>query len=495
MYLLGYDVGSSSIKAALVEIDTHKVVGVTNYPEKEMAIAAPEIGWAEQQPEDWWHNLTKVTSKLLDETGVDGKLVKAIGISYQMHGLVVVDENQNSLRPSIIWCDSRSVEIGNSAFDAIGQQACLEHCLNSPGNFTASKLKWVKDNQPQLFSKIHKMMLPGDFIAMKMSGEINTTKSGLSEGILWDFKEERVAESIMDHFGFSHGLIPTIVPTFSIQCRLNAAAAQELGLAEGTPIGYRAGDQPNNALSLNVFEPGEVAATGGTSGVVYGIVDQPQFDEKSRVNGFAHVNHSSIEPRVGVLLCINGAGIMYSWLNQWVAKQGTSYFDMEKMAQTVPIGADGLTVLPFGNGAERMLENKNPGARFVNLQLTRHTDAHLFRAGLEGIAFSFVYGMKILQEMGISINQLRVGNDNLFQSSVFAETIATIFNCQIEVIKTTGAVGAAKGAGFGAGIFSSLKEAMGSNEVVRNYTPNPNQQAYLEAYHIWESELNRVLDR
>ncbi len=491
VYLIGYDVGSSSIKAALIEVATNEVVGITHYPEKEMAINAPEIGWAEQNPADWWENLQRVTHILFLQTRIHGKDIAAIGLSYQMHGLVVVDKDYEVLRPSIIWCDSRAVPIGDKAFNALGQQACLEHCLNSPGNFTASKLKWVKEHQPAIFDKIHKIMLPGDYIALKMTGVANTTVSGLSEGILWDFKEERPAQMVLDHYGIDPQLLPEIVPTFAVQGHLTAAAASKLNFKSGIPVSYRAGDQPNNALSLNVLEPGEVAATGGTSGVVYGIVDQPKYDPKSRVNGFAHVNYSKAQPRIGVLLCINGSGILYSWLNKWVAKAGVAYSDMEKMAQQIPVGADGLTILPFGNGAERMLENQNPGAQILNLQLTRHTDAHLFRAGLEGIAFAFVYGMKILQEMGIEKNALRVGNDNLFQSEVFSNTIASLLNCEIDVIDTTGAVGAARGAGYGAGIFSSLTQAMQNINQVLHYKSLNNNEAYREAYGLWLKRLRQ----
>ena len=491
MFLIGYDVGSSSIKAALVEIDSNEVIDIAHFPEKEMAISAPQMGWAEQNPLDWWDNLKSVTEILLQKSGINSHQIEAIGIAYQMHGLVVVDKENQVLRPSIIWCDSRAVGIGDQAFSELGQQACLEHCLNSPGNFTASKLKWVKEHQPEVFEQIHKIMLPGDFIALKMTGVANTTVSGLSEGILWDFKEERPAQMVLDYYGIDKRVLPDLVPTFSTQGKLTTEAAAELNFRPGIPIGYRAGDQPNNALSLNVLNPGEVAATGGTSGVVYGIVDQPKYDLKSRVNGFAHVNHTKEDPRIGVLLCINGSGILYSWLNKWVAKSGVSYFEMEKMAEEIPIGSDGLSILPFGNGAERMLENQNSGAQILNLQLNRHTDAHMFRAGLEGIAFSFVYGMEIMQEMGIAINTLRVGNDNLFQSSVFANTIASLLNCEIEVIDTTGAVGAARGAGYGAGIFSSLEHAMSNIRKVLHYKPIQPNDHYRKAYENWLKSLRQ----
>ncbi|MCU0348971.1 MAG: FGGY family carbohydrate kinase [Saprospiraceae bacterium] len=507
MYLLGYDIGSSSIKAALVEAETGATLAVAQSPATEMSMTAHQPGWAEQDPDEWWLHVCAATKQLLENTLVAPAEIKGIGISYQMHGLVVVGEDLKPLRPSIIWCDSRAVPYGNRAFEAMGQEHCLSHLLNSPGNFTAAKLAWVKENEPSLFAKIRHFMLPGDYIALRLTGEAMTTPSGLSEGILWDFLKNDVADSVLDYFGFDKKLVPTVVPTFSLQGKLTAEAAAATGLAEGTPVAYRAGDQPNNALSLNVLQPGEVAATGGTSGVVYGVVDHPAFDKLSRVNGFAHVNHelagslhpSSLTPhssqRIGILLCINGAGSLYRWLRQTVGQGSISYPDMERLAASVPVGADGLRILPFGNGAERMLNNLDPGAQVNGLQLNRHTAAHLYRAGLEGIAFSFVYGVQILKEMGLDISVMRVGNDNLFQSAVFSKTIATLLGCSIDVVQTTGAVGAAKAAGVATGIYPDIETAMASVTVTGRYEPEVDRVGeYGGAYGVWEADLAKCLD-
>lgn len=493
MYLLGYDIGSSSIKAALVEAETGRTVGVAHYPETEMDIQAPQPDWAEQDPELWWQNVCTVTKKLLLQTGLQSIAIKSIGISYQMHGLVLVDENQQVLRPSIIWCDSRAVGIGNQAFAEIGEEKSLSHLLNSPGNFTASKLKWVKENEPALYDRAYKMMLPGDFIAMKLTGEIATTISGLSEGILWDFQENQVADFVLDYFGIRKDLIANVVSTFSLQGKVTEAAAAATGLPVGIPVTYRAGDQPNNALSLNVLNPGELAATGGTSGVVYGVVDKPVYDLQSRVNGFAHVNHTIEAPRIGILLCINGTGIQYNWIRQNVAKEGVSYNDMEQLAKAIPVGSEGLRMLPFGNGAERMLCNRNVGAQIINLNFNRHTRAHLYRGALEGIAFSFVYGIQILKEMGMSIGVMRVGNDNLFQSEIFSSTIATLMDCQIEMLKTTGAVGAAKASGVAIGAYASAEEAIGKGDIVKTYEPLSEKGKYEATYHNWQKDLQTAL--
>ena len=409
-----------------------------------------------------------------------------------MHGLVLVDKDQKVLRPSIIWCDSRAVGIGHRAFEEMGNETCLQHLLNSPGNFTASKLKWVKENEPHIYEQINKMMLPGDYIAMKLTGRICSTMSGLSEGMLWDFAEERIASLLLNYYGLEQSMIPDIEPTFSSQGQLTQSAAEQCGLRAGVPITYRAGDQPNNALSLNVLRPGEVAATGGTSGVVFGVADKATYDPQSRVNGFAHVNHQPEDPRIGILLCINGAGIQYSWMKQQVSRDGISYAEMEQMLNKIPVGADGLRIIPFGNGAERILCNKDVGAQINNLQFNRHTRAHLYRAALEGIAFSFVYGVHILKEMGMKTQMMRVGNDNLFQSKVFSETIANLLQSSIEVVDTTGAVGAAKASGVAIGQYSSVEEALQNNKVIQLFEPIKDIGTYEEAYLRWEGDLNRV---
>jgi len=494
MYLLGIDVGSSSVKASMVDGATGRCVASAFYPKQEMKITARHHGWAEQAPEMWWENLKLAISELLSVTKINAREIGSIGISYQMHGLVVVDKNQQVLRPSIIWCDSRAAIYGNKAFADLGKEACLSTLLNSPGNFTASKLKWVKENEPDLYSRIDKIMLPGDYIAMKLSGDINTTASGLSEGILWNFKENSVADSLLDYYGFNRSLIPEIVSTFSVQSVVNAAAAAETGLAEGTKISYRAGDQPNNALSLNVLNPGEIATTAGTSGVVYGVSEAVKYDPLSRVNTFAHVNHSDTATRLGVLLCINGTGILNSWLNKYTGNKALTYSEMNDKAATVAIGSEGLSILPFGNGAERVLQNKDIGSHFSGLEFNIHTDAHLFRAAQEGIVFSFQYGMEIMEEIGIHARVIRAGKANMFLSPVFRETLAGVSGATIELYDTDGSVGAARGAGIGSGYYTSAKEAFATLQKLETVAPDPSKkEAFQGAYQIWKDQLNKQL--
>ena len=492
--LLGIDVGSSSVKASLVNADTGKCEASAFFPESEAPIIAVKAGWAEQDPQMWWTNFKLALQKCMAETGAKGENIVAIGISYQMHGLVCVDKNQNVLRPSIIWCDSRAVPYGEKAFLEAGQELCLQHLLNSPGNFTAAKLAWVKENEPELFAKIDKFMLPGDYIAMKMSGEINTTIGGLSEGMFWDFKEGKVADFLMKYFGFDNALVPNIVDTFSVQSEVSAAAAKELGLKEGTPISYRAGDQPNNAVSLNVFNPGEIASTAGTSGVVYGVLGEVNYDKKSRVNTFAHVNYSKEQTRLGVLLCINGTGILNAWIRRNVAPEGISYADMNKMIADVPIGSDGVVAIPFGNGAERVLENREIGCSLHGINFNKHSKAHLMRAAQEGIVFSFCYGMEIMQQMGMDIHKIHAGKANMFLSDMFRDTLAGVSGATIELYDTDGSVGAAKGAGIGAGIYKDHDEAFATLEKLQVIEPDEKHRTeYLHAYAEWKERLQQAI--
>lgn len=493
MYYLGLDIGSSSVKVALVNSETGKSVGVVQEPAMEMSIYAAQNGWAEQEPEDWWKHVCNGIDAIKKKHSVSKEEIIGIGISYQMHGLVVVDDKGKTLRKSIIWCDSRAVEIGEKAFIELGKSTCEETLLNSPANFTASKLKWVEKNEPEIYEKIAKFMLPGDYIAYRFSGQINTTISGLSEGVFWDFKEDYISRNLMTHYQISNEKVPQLVPTFSEQSRVSSRGARESGLLEGTPILYRAGDQPNNALSLNVFKPGEVAATGGTSGVMYGITNNLSVKECARVNNFAHVNYEKGgNKNIGKLLCINGAGIQYRWLMNNL--DVSSYEEMNQLAMEVEIGADGVRILPFGNGAERMLLNKEIGTRIINLNLNRHHKGHLCRAALEGIAFSFVYGFEILVADGIQPNVIRAGNDNLFRSEIFATTIATLIQKEIEIYDTTGAIGAARACILKNGDYQKF-ESFVKNDYVMTFRPSEDIAPYKMAYETWKKELKLILNK
>jgi len=495
MYLLGYDLGSSSVKASLINADSGRCIASAFHPKQEMKISAPRADWAEQDPEQWWTNLILATNDVLQSAEIDPSSIGAIGVAYQMHGLVLVDKNHELLRSSIIWCDSRAITQGENAMKTIGNEQCLSHLLNSPGNFTASKLSWVIENEPEIYEKAYKFMLPGDYIAMKLTGEINTTISGLSEGIMWDFQENSIANFLLEHYGIHEHLIPDIVPTFSEQGRLSADAAEELGLVPGIQIAYRAGDQPNNAFSLNVLNPGEIAATAGTSGVVYGVSDEIKYDPLSRVNTFAHVNHSPELNRLGVLLCINGTGIQYSWLKQNMTQREKNYPGLNDLGMTAPIGSDGLLMLPFGNGAERMLGNRNVGATVKNINFNIHTEAHLIRAAQEGVAFSMQYGMEIMREIGINPSVIRAGLANMFLSPIFRDTLAEISGATIELYDTDGSVGAANGAGIGSGTFGSFSEAFENLNKIMVIEPKDNKgDQYKESYEAWENALEICLE-
>ncbi|CAM3738805.1 xylulokinase [Sphingobacterium prati] len=487
MYFLGIDVGTSSVKVSIVEASSQRKVCSAQYPAVEAAINSPQPNWAEQDPLDWWAYFKQALSKA-NATGLyDPKQITAIGIAYQMHGLVVVDKNQQVLRNAIIWCDSRAVTLGNKAFEEIGKEFNLKHHLNSPGNFTASKLAWVKANEPEIYQRIDKIMLPGDFIAMKLSGTISTSISALSEGVFWDFQQNELSTTLMDYYGFDPKLIPSILPVFAEHGQIKKAVAEELGLSSTVTINYKAGDQPNNALSLNVLQPGEVAATAGTSGVIYGVSDQLIADRESRVNTFAHVNYRNDEIRTGVLLCINGTGIMNSWGRKLLGKD-LSYDQINAMAATSPIGSKGLQVIPFGNGAERMLNNQLVGASISSIDLNRHETSDILRAIQEGIAFAFRYGLDIMRENGLYPQMIRAGNANLFLSPVFRDAFVGATNVPVEVYDHDGSVGAAMGAGIGNGYYANFTEAFKSLKPVYTVEPQHVEQ-YEENYQQWKEIL------
>lgn len=487
MLLLGIDLGTSSIKVSVTDAANGNILATAQYPDRETEVIALQPGWAEQSPEEWWINVQQAILKAHAQKKYDPADIKAIGVSYQMHGLVLVDKDQKVLRNSIIWCDSRAVELGNKAFDSIGHEKCLSHLLNSPGNFTASKLAWVKQNEPEIYNRIHKIMLPGDFIAMKLTGEITTSVSALSEGIFWDFKQQQLSDDVFNYYGFDKAVIPTIKDVFALHGTIKNDIAAILSLNNKVAVTYKAGDQPNNALSLNVLEPGEVAATAGTSGVIYGVIDELAYDNRSRVNTFAHVNHTESQKRLGVLLCINGTGILNRWIKN-ITGNSFSYEQMNTAAATVEAGSNGLVILPFGNGAERMFENKILNSDIQNIDFNIHTTGHLVRAAQEGIAFAFRYGLDIMKSNGIQPKVIRAGKANMFLSDVFTESFVNATGVPVELYNCDGSVGAATGAGIGAGIYASAKEAFKTFKPVKLIEPTK-EKLYNELYGRWKQKL------
>ena len=496
MYFLGIDLGSSSIKLAVLDANTGKSVASSSVPDQEMRIDAPQSGWAEQHPEKWWEYTCNGIKKLGDQ-GIDLKQIKAIGISYQMHGLVLTDKDLNVLRPSIIWCDSRAASIGEKYYQEKGASFFQDRVLQSPGNFTASKLKWVQENEPQLFDQIAHMMLPGDFLAAKFSGVAQTSKSGLSEAALWDYKKNALAEEVLEALDLPRAVIPEIVPNFSHQATIAPKIAEALGLSKNVEITYRAGDQPNNALALNVNKPGEIATTAGTSAVIYSVTDQDAFDAENRINTFLHVNNTEAQKRNGVLLCINGSGILYQWLRKMLSTgkdELLSYDFLNAQAAKVGPGSDGLHFYPFGNGVERIFNNKKSFSGLQNLDFNRHAAAHMVRAACEGIVYAMNYGFEVMQQIGAGGTSVKATKANLFLSPVFREIFVNTTQTSLELYETNGAEGAARGAAYGYGFYKSLDEAAQGLELLSTQEPQSAlKEHYTNLYQTWKKNI-QILD-
>ena len=495
-YYVGIDVGSSSVKTSIFDARKGKSIGRAVFPAQEQIIDASNPGWAEQDPEMWWEHFKAGYTQIIRDHKIPLDDIAGFGISYQMHGLVALDSHGNVLRKSIIWCDSRAEDIGSEAFNAIGQRTCLASLLNSPGNFTASKLSWVKTHEPKIYAQIHKFMLPGDYIAFRLTGEMTTTASGLSEAILWDFPNREISTQVLNHFGIDKKLVPDLVPTLGHQGTLSRETALELGLSPGVTVTYRAGDQPNNAFSLNVLEPGQVAATAGTSGVVYAVSDQDVYDERSRINTFLHVNDRSISKRNGILICVNGTGILYSWLKRLFNQTpgSVSYEQMNANAQQISAGADGLQVYPFGNGSERLLEGRHVQASIEQLDFNRHHAGHLIRAGMEGIIFSLNLGFDLLGTYGVPLQSIRAGHSNMFLSPTFRSIFATVTNTEVRIFDTDGADGAARGAALGAGFYDDASQTFESLKLIDTVAPDralTNQ--YFDLYSGWKEVLDTAI--
>lgn len=495
MYFLGLDIGSSSVKVAIIDGETGECIAQTQKPDSELVIDAPEPGYAEQSPESWWQAVSDGVKQLLAERPEAGQKISAIGISYQMHGLVVIDKHQKVLHPAIIWCDSRATQTGEEAFTFLGEDWCMRHLLNSPGNFTLSKLKWLADNKPEIFAAVDKIMLPGDYIAMRLSGEVSTTPSGLSEGILWDYQNREPARDMLARLGVDSSLLPGIVPNFGEGGVLSRSAAEELGLAPGIKLTYRAGDQPNNAVSLNVLEAGELAATAGTSGVVYAVTDQLIADRNQRINSFLHVN-AQTDQAVGLLACINGAGRLNSWLRQMLSAAGgeVSFEQLNNLAAQAPVGSLGLSVHPFGNGAERILGNKLVQAQLQGIDFNRHGLPHIARAVQEGVAFAMAAGVTLINSLGVASRVIRAGKANMFLSEIFASAFVNTARTTVELYDTNGAEGAARAAGWAGGYYSSREDAFRGLKKIQTLEPQPDlAHCYEDVYGRWREQLNRIV--
>jgi xylulokinase len=493
MYTIGYDIGSSFVKGVLWDEERGEVAAHVTVPDREMPIRAEKADWAEQDPEMWWEAVKAATQRLIDMVPGAGGRVRGIGVSYQMHGLVLLDRDGKVLRPSIIWCDSRATGMGKELEKAVGEEAVRRQLLNSPGNFTVSKLAWVIRNEPETASRIRWVMLPGDWIAYQLTGMVSTTVCGLSEGMLWNFKDHVPHVKALEAAGADPEWIPPVAPNPGDQGVVGSAVGAEMGFAPGARVLFRGGDQPMNAYGLGVDGPGMWAASAGTSGVLYRVDPVREAEPTGMANRFAHIGHSAENPAIGTLLCLNGAGIAYAWLRR-VMFAGQEYAAINEHVAAVPAGADGVMFHPFGNGAERMLDNRQPGAGWSGIHFNRHGQGHLARAVMEGIVFAFVHGMRHVDPSLPALPVIRAPHAGLFRSELFASMLSTLAGADVQLHAGDGATGAAQGASVALG--ASAIKALDSNAardepgVLKTHSPDPSIHDALEsAYSRWKDAL------
>lgn len=472
MAFLGIDVGTSSVKVSIVGEDGVILASATAPASSERAINSPNPNWAEQNPEDWWEDAQQAILNLPLEARLQ---VEAIGIAYQMHGLVLVDSQFQPVRPSIIWCDGRNIQESQILAESLGLDALENRLLNKPGTLTLAKLAWVAEHEPETLAKAHTFGLPGDFIAYKLTGEWSTTKSGYSEMVGWDFGASIPFEEGFRKAGWKLPL-PEARPNLEEGAPIQKVIAEKLGLPPSARVTYRAGDQPNNAFGLGVLQQGETAISAGTSGVLYGIGDSsPGLHEG--INRFLHVNS-----QIGVLMCLNGVGSALAFARRtWFQNQ--SYEALSELAsQANPENCPYF--FPFGNGAERILSER-AFSGFTELDFNRHNLPELARSVFEGIAFAYRLGSEKMEKAGCLSKVVNGTESGLLKSSFFAQLLANELQVELILSEGDGSTAAARGAALG------IKKILPKPAPLKRYLPT--SPANHERFSHWHKILEKFL--
>jgi xylulokinase len=455
MTLLGIDVGTGGTRAVVVDDDGHVVASAT---EEHAPFASPHAGWAEQDPGDWWRACAIAVRAALDRT--ERGAIAAVGLSGQMHGAVVLDQRGDVLRPSLIWCDQRTGAQCGAIVERIGEARLIELTSNPALTaFTLPKLLWLRDHEPETWRGVRTVLLPKDYVRLRLTGERATDAADASGTLLFDVANRRWSTAMLDAAELDERLFPDVFESPEVTGRVSAAGAEATGLAEGTPVVAGAGDQAAGAVGMGVVQPGVVSATIGTSGVVFAATDRPARDPLGRVHTFCH----AIRDRWHVMGVTQAAGLSLRWFEErfgaGVDDGRDAYERLCDEAASVPPGADGVIWAPYLLG-ERT-PHLDPDARAALVGLTaNHGRAHVIRAILEGVAFSLRDTLTIFDEMAVPVRAIRLGGGGA-RSPLWQQVQADAYGREVEVLEAEegAAYGAAILAGVGAGVWPSVDAA------------------------------------
>jgi xylulokinase len=482
MYWLGIDVGTGGTRALLVDADG-KVRHSFTSPHEDMRMERPL--WAEQRPENWWDAAQLAIRGVLATAGASGADVRGIGLSGQMHGLVLLDAANQVIRPALIWCDQRSQTQVDGINELVGKETVLS-CIANPvlTGFTLPKLLWVRDNEPANFARVRKFLLPKDYLRFQLAGVHVCDVSDASGTALFDVVRRQWSFSLAAQLGIDRSILPEVLESSDISGRVSRAAALATGLSEGTPIVAGAGDQAASAVGNGIVEAGIMSCTIGTSGVVFAHTPAPAYDPAGRVHTFCH----AVRGTWHVMGVTQGAGLSLQWFRNNLAP-GTGYDTLTAEASTAETGSQGLYWLPYLMGERTPHLDANARGGWIGLT-ARHTRADLIRSLLEGVSYSQMDGLEIIEKMGVTVNSVRVSGGGA-RSAFWRQMLANVFGRRVAVLESEegSAYGAALLALVGTGEFSSVGEVCkAAVREVEFVDPQPEEAAiYAEGHRRYQS--------
>jgi xylulokinase len=490
-YVLGIDVGTGGTRAVLVDRNGAIASSATC---EHVPFASPQTGWAEQDPHDWWKAAGSAIRAAL--ANVQNADVVCVGLAGQMHGAVLLDENDEVLRPALIWCDQRTQPQCDWLNEKLGEQRIIElTCNPALTNFTLTKLLWVRDHEPEVWKRFRRVLLPKDYVRFRLTGEHAMDVAEASGTLMFDVADRRWSEEMMASVGLPMTCLPKLFESPEICARLSHAGAAHAGLKPGTPVVAGAGDQAGGAVGMGIVRAGAVSATIGTSGVVFAATDTPAMDVRGRVHTFCH----AVPGRWHVMGVTQAAGLSLRWIRDLLKNSANlSYDQLTREAASVPAGSDGVLWSPYLMGERTPHLDPNARATLTGLA-ANHTRAHVVRAVLEGVAFSLKDTFSLFAEMKVPVSTIRVGGGGA-RSELWRQIQADVYGREVEILAAEegAAYGAALLAGVGAKFWSSVDEAC---EAVVNvqHRVKPNQPAsqlllkQYEKYRMLYPSLKPVL--